>query len=178
MTSFFYAVSIAFHTSVPALRKCMDTSRKKSFGGECSHSCTACCTSSTDLKDLPPIASWSGPKTWKSLTSTADVEDTRRTDFGLLQQNTCTQKSTSFGLDCRMQVILEEICICCTGHSIPPGHVVLQNYPSLIPKDSQHDLSRRWLCAEFFRFRWGGMAPFLAHFLGFWLVVIPRFHLQ
>jgi len=29
MTSFFYAVSIAFHTSVLALRKCMNTSRKK-----------------------------------------------------------------------------------------------------------------------------------------------------
>ena len=31
MTSFFYAVSIAFHTSVPGLRKCMNTSRKNSF---------------------------------------------------------------------------------------------------------------------------------------------------
>jgi len=29
MTSFFYVVSIVFHTSVPALRKCMDTSKKK-----------------------------------------------------------------------------------------------------------------------------------------------------
>jgi hypothetical protein len=29
MASFFYVVSIAFHTSFPALRKCMDTSRKK-----------------------------------------------------------------------------------------------------------------------------------------------------
>jgi len=31
MTSFFYVVSIAFHTSVSALRKCMNTSRKKLF---------------------------------------------------------------------------------------------------------------------------------------------------
>ena len=31
MTSFFYVVSIAFHTSVPALRKCMNTSRKKNI---------------------------------------------------------------------------------------------------------------------------------------------------
>jgi len=31
MTSFFFVVSIAFHTSVPVLRKCMDTSRKKVF---------------------------------------------------------------------------------------------------------------------------------------------------
>ena len=29
MTSFFYVVSIAFHTSVPALRKGMNTSNKK-----------------------------------------------------------------------------------------------------------------------------------------------------
>ena len=29
MTSFFYVVSIAFHTSVPALRKCMNISRKE-----------------------------------------------------------------------------------------------------------------------------------------------------
>jgi len=66
--TFFYVVSIAFRTSVPALRKCMDTSRKKLiFDWECSHSCTAFCTSSSDLTDLPPIASLSGPKTWKSL---------------------------------------------------------------------------------------------------------------
>jgi hypothetical protein len=33
MTSFFYVVSIAFHTSVAALRKCMDTyTKKNSFG--------------------------------------------------------------------------------------------------------------------------------------------------
>jgi len=31
MTSFFHVVSIAFHTSVPSLWKCMDTSRKKVF---------------------------------------------------------------------------------------------------------------------------------------------------
>ena len=43
--------------------ECMDTSRKKkSFGWERSHSCTACRTSSSDLKDLPPIASLSDPK--------------------------------------------------------------------------------------------------------------------
>jgi len=32
MTSFFYVVPIVFHRSVPALWKCMDTSRKKVFG--------------------------------------------------------------------------------------------------------------------------------------------------
>ena len=90
MTSFFYAVSSACNTSVPAFRKCMDASIKKSFGWERSHSCTACWTSSSDLNDLPPIACLSGPNTWKSLgrglASMADVEDTRRTDLGLLQQ--------------------------------------------------------------------------------------------
>jgi hypothetical protein len=34
MTSFFYVVSIAFHTSVPALRKCMNTYRKKNLSAE------------------------------------------------------------------------------------------------------------------------------------------------
>ena len=34
MTPFFYTVSIAFHTSVPALRKCIDTYRKKSILAE------------------------------------------------------------------------------------------------------------------------------------------------
>jgi len=67
MTSFFYVVSIAFHTSIPVYQKYIDTSRKKnSFGWERSHSCTACCTSLSDLKDLPPIASLSSPKAWKS----------------------------------------------------------------------------------------------------------------
>ena len=67
MTSFFCVVSIAFNTSVAALRKCMNISRKKkSFGWERNHSSTACCTSSSDQKNLPPIASLSGPKTWNS----------------------------------------------------------------------------------------------------------------
>jgi len=95
----------------------------------------------------------------------ADMKDTRRIDLGLLQQLeqtvwgralSCCNKTyglrMSFGLDCRTQVILEEICIHCTGHSVPPGHVVFQNYPSFIPKESQHNLSRRWLGVEFFRF--------------------------
>jgi hypothetical protein len=52
MTSFFYVVSIAFHTSVPALRKCMHTSRKKnSFG-------------STAATRAPPAASLR--RTWKT----------------------------------------------------------------------------------------------------------------
>ena len=40
MASFFYVVSLAFHTSVPPLRKCMNTSKKKSVVWERSHSCT------------------------------------------------------------------------------------------------------------------------------------------
>jgi hypothetical protein len=52
MSSFFCVVSIAFHTSVPALRKCMDTSRKQFFWLHRNHSCTAFCISSSDLKEF------------------------------------------------------------------------------------------------------------------------------
>ena len=91
MTSFFYIVSIAYHTSVPLLRKCMDTSRKKSL-----------LTEST-VTHAPPAAPLC--RTWKTclpsplwavrrheshwgwgLASTADMEDTQRTDLELLQQ--------------------------------------------------------------------------------------------
>ena len=124
--------------------------------------------------------------TWRGLASTANVVDTRRTDLGYLRQlngryrgqhcHVATKplylKSMSFGFDGRTQVILEEICICFTGHSLTPGHVVLQNYHSFIPKENQHNLSHRWLCAEFSQFWWGGTAPFLARILGFQLVVV------
>ena len=91
MTSFSYVVSIAFHTSFPALRKCMDTSRKKSLLAE---------SAATHAPPAAPLH-----QTWKTclpsplwvvqrrenhlgwgLASTADVEDTRRTDLGSLQQ--------------------------------------------------------------------------------------------
>ena len=62
MTSFFYVVSIVYHTSVPALWECMDTSRKKKVFWLRAQSLMHCLLS-LDLKDLPPIASLSGPKT-------------------------------------------------------------------------------------------------------------------
>jgi hypothetical protein len=61
MTSFLYIVSIAYHTSVPVLRKCMDTSRKKVFWLRAQPLMHRLLLS--DLKYLPPIASLSGPKT-------------------------------------------------------------------------------------------------------------------
>ena len=189
MTSFLYVVSVAFHTSVSALRKCMDTSRKY-FGWERGHSCTACCTSSSDLKVLPPIASLSGQKTWKSLggkvwrvrpmwkTLEGQILDCWNSWTGsmgpsivMLEQNTCTQTSTSFGLIAGCRWFFRRSAYVALV-SVPPGHVVLLNYPSFIPKEGKRNLSRRWLCAEFFRFWWGGMAPFLARFLGFRLVVV------
>jgi len=99
---------------------------------------------------------WRVRQMWKTLEGHILVFCNSRTgsmgpSIVMLQQNTCTQKSTSFGLDCRTHVILEDICIRCTGHSVPPGHVVPQNYVSFIPKESQHNISRRWLCVEFFR---------------------------
>ena len=84
----------------------------------------------------------------RGLASKADVEDTRRTDLRLFKQlngqygaeychvGAKHLYSTSFGLDCRRQVILYEICTRYTGQSVPPGHVVLQNYPSFIAKES------------------------------------------
>jgi len=90
MTSFFYEFSIAFLVSVPGLRKWMDTSRK-SFLPE------------SAVTRAPPAAPLR--RTWKTclpsplwvvqrrenhlgrvLASTADVDDTRRADLGLLQQ--------------------------------------------------------------------------------------------
>jgi len=114
----------------------------------------------SDPKDLPPSPLGGAQRHeshWgRCLASMADVEDTRNTELGLLQQlngqqvpsivmlqrNTCTENSALFGLDCRTHMILYEICIRCTFHSVPPGHVVLQDYPSFIPKESQHNLSR------------------------------------
>ena len=55
----------------------------------------------------------------------------------MLQQNTCTQKSTSFGLDGRKQAILEEICIRYTGHSVPLG----MNCSKITPRSSQKRVS-------------------------------------
>jgi hypothetical protein len=62
MTSYFYVVSIAYYTSVPALQKCMDTSKKKSLLAE---SAATHAPPAVPL-ELPPIPSLSGPKTRKS----------------------------------------------------------------------------------------------------------------
>ena len=99
--------------------------KKNSFGWERRHSCTACWTSSSDLKDLPPIACLSGPtymkitvgevwrvwRMWKTLEGQIlDCCNSWTGSMGpsivMLQQNTCTQTSTSFGLHCRTQMIL------------------------------------------------------------------------
>jgi len=91
MTSFFYVVSIAFHTSVPPLWKCTDTSRKKFFwltvqplmhrqvhlfirpeilASHCLFE---------QSKDMTVTGG-------RGLASTVNVEDTQRTDLGFLQQ--------------------------------------------------------------------------------------------
>ena len=90
MISFFYVVSSTCNTSVPAFRKCMDASIKKFF-----------------WLRAQPLVHPAGPlrRTWKpclpspvwavqtcenhwgrGLASMVDVEDTQRTDLGLLQQ--------------------------------------------------------------------------------------------
>jgi hypothetical protein len=91
MTSFFYVFSIAYHTSVPVLRKCLDTSRKKSFLADsavthASPAAPLCRTWKTCLP-LPLWAVQRRDNHWgRGLASMADVEDTRGTDLGLLQQ--------------------------------------------------------------------------------------------
>jgi len=182
-------VSITFHTSVSAFRKCTDASKKNFWlrvqprvrcllhlfvGPErvASHSLFEW---SKDVK-ITWGEVWRVRRMWTTLEGQI-LDCCNRWTGGMgprivMLQQTPALKFTSFGLNCRTQVILEEICIRCTGHSVPPGHVVLQNYPLFIPKESHHYLSCRLLCVEFFRFCWGGMAPFLARFLGFQLVVV------
>ena len=138
--------------------------------------------------DLPPIASLSGPKTLKSLGA-------RSGGYGGCGRHSkerswvvVTAERAVWGraLSCwsKTPVLRRPRCLDLTacrrrffGRSayvalvcVPPGHVVLQNYPSFIPKENQQNLSRRWLCAEFFQFWWGDMAPFLARFQvsGWW----------
>jgi len=158
---------------------------KNSFGWEGSQSCTACCTSSLDLKDLPPMASLRGPKTWKLL-------EARSGEYGGCGRHskdrswivaTVERAVWARALSCwsetpvlrrprRLDLISGSSWFFRSCHNVHPGHAVLQNYPSFIPKESQHNLSGRWLCDEIFLFWWGGMAPFIARFLGLRLVVV------
>ena len=89
MTSFFYVVSIAYHTSVPALRKCMDTSRKKSLLAESAATHAPPAFVGPERLDFHRLFERSKDVEvtgGRGLASTADVEDTQRTDLGLLQQ--------------------------------------------------------------------------------------------
>ena len=91
MTSFFYVVSIAYHTRVPALRKCMDTSRKKVFWLRAQPLVHRLLHFFVGPERLASHRLFDRSKDTKvtggrGLASTADVEDTRRTDLGLLQQ--------------------------------------------------------------------------------------------
>ena len=175
----------------------MNTSRKKYFVWECSHSCTACCTSSSDLKDLPPIAALSGPKTWKSVA-------TRSGEYGGCGRHS---KDLSWIVTTFERGIWGRALSCCNKTPVLKVHVIwtwLQGagdswgdlhtlhwsqcspwafsapyYPSFIPKDSQHNLSRKELCAEFFSVlvrRYGAIPCSVSWFpAGGWE---PRFHLQ
>jgi len=91
MTSFVYVVSIAFHTSVPAFWKCRDTSRKKILLAD---------NAATHAPPAAPLH-WTWNTCFPSplwvvqrheshwgwgLVSAVDLEDSQRTDLGLLQQ--------------------------------------------------------------------------------------------
>jgi len=125
MTSFFYVVSIAYHTSVPALRKCMDTSRKEVFWLRVQPlmHCLLHLFIGPEILASHRLFEWSKDMEvtggevwrvwwmWKTLEGQIlDCCNSRTGSMGpsivMLQQNTCTQKSASFGLDCRTQMIL------------------------------------------------------------------------
>jgi len=89
MTSFFYVVSLAYNTSVPAPRKCMDTSRKEVFwlrARPLMHRLLHLFVGPERLASHRLIERSKDMKVTggRGLASTADVEDTRRTDLGML----------------------------------------------------------------------------------------------
>jgi hypothetical protein len=90
MTSFFFVVSIAYYTSVPALRKCMDTSRRKVFWLRVQPLVHRLLHLFVGPERIASHRLFERSKDTKvrgrGLASMADVEDTRRTDLGLLQQ--------------------------------------------------------------------------------------------
>ena len=90
MTSFFYVVSIAFYTSVPALRKCMDTTRKKVLAESAATRAPPAAPLRQTWKTCLQLPLWLVQRRenhlGRGLASTEDVEDTRRRGLGLLQQ--------------------------------------------------------------------------------------------
>jgi len=125
MTSFFLCSLHCVPSSVPARRKCMNTSRKKFFwlrtqsilhrvlhlfvGPErlASHRLFE---GSKDMK-VTGGEVWRVRRMWKTLEGQIldccnSLTDSRGPSIVMLERNTCTQTSTSFGLDCRTQLIL------------------------------------------------------------------------
>jgi hypothetical protein len=155
MTSFFYLVSIAYHTSVPALRKCMDTCRKEVFWLRAQPLMHRLLHLLSDLKDLPPIASLSGPKTRKSLGARSGeygrhgrhskdrswiAATVQRAAWG--RALSCWNKTPVLKSPHRLDLIAG-----CRWFFRRSAYVALFTmFPSFISKESQHNLSRRWLC--------------------------------
>ena len=166
MTLFLYVGSIAYHTSVPALRKCMCTSRKKSLLAESAATHAPPTTPPRRTwKTCLPSPLWEVQRHeshWgRSLASTADVEDTRRTDLGMLQQ-----LNGQYGAEhCQVakKHLYSEVRVVLTWlqdaddslgdlHTLhcsqcSPWACSAPRLPLVHPKKSQHKLSRRWLCA-------------------------------
>jgi hypothetical protein len=145
MTSFFYVVSSACNTSVPAFRKCMDAFIKKILLAD--SGVTRALTAGPPHRnwDLPPIACLSGPNTWKSLVA-------RSGEYGGCGRHskdrpwivsTVERAVCGWALSCcnktpvlRHPRRLDLIAGCrwffrrpayVALISVPPGHVVLQN---------------------------------------------------
>ena len=195
MTSFFYVVSIAFHESVPALRNCMDTSRKiyiywlraqpllhrllhRFFGPErlASHRLFwAVQRHESHWGEGGRSSAYGGcgrhskDRSWIIATVERAVWGRALSCWSktpVLRRPRCLDLIAGSRWFFRRSAYVSLVTV------FPLGHVVLQNYRSFIPKESQHNLSSRWLCAEFFQFWRGDMAPFLARFLGFRLAVM------
>jgi hypothetical protein len=77
-----------------------------------------------------------------------------RSSIVMLQNDNCSQTSTSLWSDCRPKMISQRIGIWRTGDGVSPRRVMFQDNASFIPKESQHNLSCRWLRPELLGFWW------------------------
>jgi hypothetical protein len=90
MTSFFYVFSIVFYTCVPVSQKCMHSSRKKKLAESAATHAPPAALLRRTWKTCLPLALWAVQRHeshWgQGLLSTADVEETPRTDLVFPQQ--------------------------------------------------------------------------------------------
>jgi hypothetical protein len=162
MTSFFYVISIAYHTSVPALRKCMDTSRERVFwlrAQPLMHRLLHLFVVPKRLashrlferyKDMKVTGGeiWRVRRMWNTLEGQILLQRAVW-DRGLscCNKTPVPRSPRHLHLIAGRRWFFRRSAYFALFTGFPSGHIVLQDYPSFIPKESQHNLSRRWLCA-------------------------------